>query len=252
MGTANLDKSGARRGYPHASEKVQITRWMARPADSYGLVLLLVILNYVTVSTTSGAGWANVAIFILQGLTLLFALHTSRARRFWVLLAAIYLVAGTALASLTMLVPGGQHVSDGISVLGGVLVLVTPVVIVRRIATHRVVTAETLLGAICVYVLIGFSFSSLFMAVAYVSPAPFFTGVQHAAGSAFLFFSYMTLTTVGYGNLVPASSLGQSLAMIEAMAGQVYLVIVVSRLVSLWGQSLPRNTRTHDATDDDA
>ena len=66
------------------------------------------------------------------------------------------------------------------------------------------------------------------------------------------YYSFVTLTTVGYGNLVPASNLGQTLAMLEAMLGQVYLVIVVSRLVSLWGRAVPRNTRTRDTTADDA
>jgi hypothetical protein len=49
----------------------------------------------------------------------------------------------------------------------------------------------------------------------------------------------MTLTTVGYGNLIPAAPIGQSLSMLEAILGQIYLIVVVARLVSLWGQHLP-------------
>lgn len=252
MDTAQLGEGGEGRGHLHVPEKSRIARRMARPADSYGLVLLLVVLDYVAVSLARGSTWGNVGIVVLQGLTLFFTLRTSRAPSLWVLLAGVFLVAGTVVAVADVLLSVSNAVNETIRIIGGVLLLVTPVAIVRRIATHRVVTAETLLGAVCVYVLIGLSFSSLYTAVAFFSPTPFFAGVPHATGSAFLFFSYTTLTTVGYGNLVPASNLGQTLAMLEAMLGQIYLVIVVSRLVSLWGQEIPRNTRTRDTTDDDA
>lgn len=243
MGTADVDTDDAPSGRVQAPAAPRVARRLERPADSYGLVLLLVILDYVAVSAFSETTWGDVGIVLLQGLTLFFALRTSRARRRWVLLAGVYLVVGTigALASALLSVSG--VLNQVIRILGGVLLLVTPLVIVRRVITHRFVTAETLLGAICVYVLIGLSFSSLFTAVAFFGTGPFFAGVRHATGSAYLFFSYSTLTTVGYGNLVPAYSLGQSLAMLEALLGQIYLVIVVSRLVSLWGRELPRNAR---------
>ena len=101
------------------------------------------------------------------------------------------------------------------------------------------ISTETVLGAICVYLLIGFSFSFIYSGVAYVSSTPFFAGLSEASSNDYLFFSYSTLTTVGYGNLVPAGSVGQTFAMLEALFGQIYLVIVVARLVSLWGQERP-------------
>ena len=64
--------------------------------------------------------------------------------------------------------------------------------------------------------------------------APFFEGVAHPGGSDFLFFSYTTLTTTGYGNLVPGGQPGQMLAGLEMMIGQIFLVTLVAGLVSLW------------------
>ncbi len=62
----------------------------------------------------------------------------------------------------------------------------------------------------------------------------FFSGVAHPESSDFLFFSYTTLTTTGYGNLVPAEQIGQSFAVIEMLVGQIFLVTLVAGLVSLW------------------
>src|SRR5258708_12128061 len=69
-----------------------------------------------------------------------------------------------------------------------------------------------------------------------VGSAPFFAGQSEATANEYRLFSYTTLTTVGYGNLVPAGSVGQTFAMLEALTGQIYLIIVVARLVALWGQ----------------
>lgn len=215
-----------------------------RATDSYGLVLLLIVVDYVAVSALTVSGWAQVAIVVLLGATLVFALHTSRARRIWKLLAVGYLLASTLVALAGAITPGAVGVSQRISILGGLLLLVTPVAILRQISQHQVVTSETVLGAICVYLLIGFSFAFVYTAIDFVSAVPFFVGQTQATTTAnnYLFFSYTTLTTVGYGNLVPVGSFGQTCAMLEALLGQIYLVIVVARLVSLWGQERPRPT----------
>src|SRR5262249_51204139 len=104
----------------------------------------------------------------------------------------------------------------------------------------QVVTTETVLGAVCVYLLIGFSFAFIYLAAAFLSSTPFFVGQSSTATSEYLFFSYTTLTTVGYGNLVPAGHGGAAVPIVEALFGQIFLVIVVARLVSLWGQAGPR------------
>lgn len=212
---------------------------LARPADSYGLVLGLVVLAYIMISLESASAWLGVCVVALQGLVLYFALRTSRARRVWVLLAGFFLVFGTAISIVDAVFPAATYHSDVLQALGGALLLVTPVAILRRIITHTVVTAQTILGAISVYVLIGFSFASLYGAFALLSHTPFFVGVPYATRNDYLFFSYTTLTTVGYGNLVPAGTTGQAFAMLEALLGQIYLVIVVARLVSLWGSQRP-------------
>ncbi len=210
---------------------------LSRPADSFGLVLLLIILDYIAVSAVTSSALGRIFIVALLGATLLFALRTARARRIWQILAAIYLVASTLLTLLSVVVPGAKDFSQQISIIGGLLLLITPVAILRRISAHKVVTNETVLGAVCVYLLIGFSFSFIYTAIGAVQGVPFFVGFSTATSNMYLFFSYSTLTTVGYGNLVPAGNVGQTFAMLEALSGQIFLVIIVARLVSIWGQA---------------
>ena len=92
----------------------------------------------------------------------------------------------------------------------------------------------------CLYLLIGIIFALLYDAVGAVTPGGFFGSPALGTITNALFFSFTTLTTVGYGNLVPATPFGQSLAMVEAVSGQIFLIVVVARLVSLWGQYLPQ------------
>lgn len=219
-----------------------------RRYDRYAVVLVLVILDYIAMSTVSTIGEriGRPILVALLGITLLIALRTSRARSFWRRLVLVYLFASTLLALTSALIPGQTHVGQDTTILAGVLLIVTPLIILRRIAAETAVTNETVFGALCVYLLFGFSFASIFMAIgAFTTP---FFGHAGATMSDYLFFSFSTLTTVGYGNLVPATSLGQTFAMLEALTGQVYLVIIVARLVSLWAPTRKAQGSTDDGT----
>lgn len=209
----------------------------SHPLDSYGTVLLLIILDYIALSTVTRFEWGHLVITLLLGTTLWFTLLVSEAPRIWQVLAIAFLLASTMLTLVGIVAPETNEFGQVTTLVGGLLLIVTPFVILRRITTHTVVTNETVLGAICVYLLLGFSFAFIYLAIAFFGATPFFEGQAPKTTTDFLFFSYTTLTTVGYGNLVPAGSVGQTFAMLEALSGQIYLVIVVARLVSLWGQA---------------
>lgn len=230
----------ARQSPSGASSRVSWIRpGSVRFPDSFGVVLILIALDYLAVAVLSVYPWGAAIAVILLDATLLFALRTSHARRIWQLLAALLLIATFVYVIIAALVPGIRSTDPTVPLIAGVLLLVTPVAISRRIAGHRVVTVETILGAISVYLLIGFSFASIYALIGLVTPGGFFQNYPNARVTDYLFFSYTTLTTVGYGNLVPAGNLGQTFAMLEALLGQIYLVIVVARLVSLWGSERP-------------
>lgn len=209
-----------------------------RSGNSYILVVFLVVLDYLLVSALSSYSWGRVITNVLLAFTLLVVLYIARTRRIWQVLVAIYFIAITLLSVAAALIPGITGTRQEYALSGGLLLIVAPFVILRRVIRDTFVSVETILGAVSVYLLLGFSFASIFAAIGLL-PTPFFAGTPQATANDYLFFSYTTLTTVGYGNLVPAGNLGRTFAMVEALLGQIYLVIVVARLVSLWGQNLP-------------
>lgn len=179
------------------------------------------------------------AVVVSQAFTMTFAVRTSQARRrtriiadvlFWVVLAI----------SITLVFADQKGKLLGLdSLLGGLLLFVAPLVILRRITQHQRVTRETILGVVCVYMLIGLFFAFVFAAVGQFESGDFFTTVKDPGYADYIFFSYVTETTIGYGDLVPASQIGRSLAVFDALLGQLFLVTVLGRIVSLWGRELP-------------
>jgi hypothetical protein len=87
------------------------------------------------------------------------------------------------------------------------------------------------MGAICIYVLLGMLWAFTFGAIGALASSPFFAQQSTATVADFLYFSFVTLTTTGYGDLTAAHGLGRAVAVLEALLGQLYLVTVVSVVV---------------------
>jgi voltage-gated potassium channel Kch len=95
-----------------------------------------------------------------------------------------------------------------------------------------VIDIQTVLGAVCVYVLLGMLWSFAYAAIGTIQSEPFFAQQAHATVADYLYFSFVTQTTVGYGDFTAAGGLGRALAVLEALIGQLYLVTVIALLVS--------------------
>ena len=201
--------------------------------DSYGLVLLMIVITYV-LATALSQRWAASVLLTVQIATVWLALRTSRARR-GVRLAANVLFVLAAVAAVANLRPrGGISLEPSMFVASGVLYLVAPFSIVRHIAFRRTVDQETMLGALAAYLFIGMAFAFVYRFLGAVQASAFFGDQGDGSLSQDLFFSFVTLTTTGYGNLVPAGNPGQSLAVLEALLGQLFLITAVGKLVSAW------------------
>jgi hypothetical protein len=202
--------------------------------DSYGMVLLLILVTY-GMSVSLRGRWSAPVVLLVQIVTVWFALRTSKARRSVRLTADVALVAAGAVALVDLIVRKGEGESlPAIFIIGSALYVIAPFSIVRHLITRKAVDLETMLGAVAAYLLIGLSLAYVYRFLGGVQSAPFFGSGGAGTLSQDIFFSFTTLTTTGYGNLVPAGQPGQSLAVMEMIIGQLFLVTALGKIVSVW------------------
>ncbi len=216
-------------------------RWQRRAqrvSDAFGLVLLLVLINYVLASLLSNHRWGAVLLCISTSATSIVALTSSHARETAVRRALVVAVLAIALAMVSAAL-GGRHWFTVSSFLVICLLTVAMGAVLQRVVTSDSVSSRTILGAVSVYATLGILFTWIYGMIDRIEGGGFF-GQAQEQGTDFLFFSYTTLTTTGYGNLVPVGQVGRMVAGLEMMTGQVFLVTLVAGLVSLWrpGQAL--------------
>jgi hypothetical protein len=143
--------------------------------------------------------------------------------------AALVVVAAVGVA-----LGGGDRATGTIVLLSSLLVLASPIAIGWRLLHHTRVTTQTVLGALCIYILIGLVFSNGDYGLQLVAGRSFFAQPGHHGPADFAYFSYITMATVGYGDLTPATGLPRTSAVLEALLGQIFLVVLVARLVGMY------------------
>jgi len=125
------------------------------------------------------------------------------------------------------------------------LVLSGLFVIGRRFAAHPVVTGQSVLAALCVYLLLGLGYAAVYGVIGALDPVGLFGPVNQAQNNIVrMYYSFITLCTVGYGDFVPYANFTRMVAVTEALVGQVYLVTIVALLVSHVGHERPRRPQT--------
>ena len=215
---------------------------MQRIHYRFGFVLPLIIVAVFFVMAAPSGDWARFISVTLQALVLVAATIASKAHRSVITLSVIAAVVGVA-GSAAALFGSGQFGNSTAAVVALLYVLVTPPVlaigVLKQFREEGGVTIHSMYGVLCLYLLIGLLFAVAFGAIQDIGSTDFFT-TSHTGRDDFLYFSYATLTTVGYGDLVAASNLGRSLAITEALLGQIYLVTVVALIVG----NLGRQART--------
>lgn len=194
-------------------------------------MFVLLVMTYFFVALLPDSTWSRVLEELAVGATLLITLRTSKARLWVRRMAQVGVAAGFVLVLVDSLVGAGLGLVYLVLL---ILLLLTPVVILNRILRHSQVSIETIAGAIDVYVLFGLIFSAIYRGIASVSGTPFFVQVHHPTANQYLYFSFVSLTTLGYGDLTPATKLARSVVVLEPLLGQIFLVTTVARLVSIF------------------
>jgi hypothetical protein len=196
----------------------------------FGLVLLLLLITFVVLMTGSTSTWLRPLTVALTGATLLAALFAAdaplRARR---TAAVVVVIAAAASLSLVGLDRSGDAIEG---LLNAALVVLAPVAIARSVVQRAVIDVRTILAALCIYVLLGMLWAFIYTGIGNIESEHFFAQAVVPTSADYLYFSYITELTVGYGDLTAAGNLGRSLAVLEALIGQIYLVTIVAVLVS--------------------
>jgi hypothetical protein len=205
-------------------------RLLARTEYRFGLVLLLLLVTFVVLMIGSSSQWVRPVTVALAGTTLIAALFAAdvsmRMRRVAAVVTAVAFV--TALSTL-----GLNRSGDGTAaVLCAGLVALAPVVIARSVVRRRVIDVQTVLAALTIYVLLGMLWAFVYGILGGFGTLPFFAEQVAPTSADYLYFSFITQTTVGYGDLSAATNPGRACAVLEALIGQLYLVTVVAVVVS--------------------
>ncbi|MCU1458480.1 MAG: Ion channel [Actinomycetia bacterium] len=222
------------------------------PEYRFGVVMILLFITYVFMASSPPDTWVRVITVALQGLTLLAALLASRAHR-RIFRVATVVVAAALLASLVSLIAGSSHEPTGFFfALNVLLVGATPIAIGRALWRQDGVDIHTVFGAICIYVLLGMTFAFFYAALGTFQSQPFFAQTDHGTLPDFLYFAFVTQTTVGFGDLTARGDLGRAVTGLQALVGQLYLVTVVAVLVSRMTVTRRRDPASDGSPGDDA
>lgn len=208
--------------------------------SGYGLVLVLIAVSYAFCAaqiTTNPQAVALLMQLVTVSVILWVAKVNQRLRRLsWIVLA----LAGVAVATVWLVGTRGHLLDVLLSGASMVAYFGAPVAIVAHQIRRTRVDGQSLLAAISAYILVGMFFAFLYNFLALVSSVPTFGVGQTDSLTSQLFFSFTTLTTTGYGNIVPVGAGVQSVAIAEAIAGQLFLVIAVARVVTGWKPAADR------------
>ena len=160
---------------------------------------------------------------------------------------SIGLAALAVVFALAAVLGAGSQVLAVSALLGALLLATASGKILGAVLSEHEVGFKTILGAISVYVLLGILFTYVYLAVDKFQGGDFFG--QTVKSGDFVFFSITTLTTTGYGNLVPAAQPGKMLSGLEMLTGQIFVVTLIAGLVSLWRPGARRQERSEGAAE---
>jgi hypothetical protein len=209
-----------------------------RSTVGYALVLATLVASFAIQGIAEPGAWEQVLVTCLLGATLLLALRVVQAKVVVVRVALATIVATTSIA----VVEAANGIVDGRATRVANLLLVAlapPALVtgvVRDMRARHAVTLDAVFGVLSIYLLLGMLYAATYGAIDRLGGVNFFAQDVAATVSRRLYFSFCTLTTVGYGDLTARTNLGHTLSASEALIGQIYLVTIVSLIVSNLGR----------------
>jgi hypothetical protein len=225
------------RAHPDAAEAARAAWSELTGPAGYLPVLVLLMASTLSNLLVGDSLPGSLAWVVLNATAVVVTVFRStdhrRLRRAAVALAAVV----TALALLSPVLSAHARAEAGWLVLIAKLVVVAaalPLVLTRALR-HRRVTLNTVCATVSAYLLIGMLFATVYRLHAFTAP-PFFAQSGEITSGQYTYFSFMTLTTVGFGDLTPGSDPARAWVLLEAVVGQVFVITALARVVSLLGE----------------
>ncbi len=214
---------------PSAQHAIRPDDESAVSPGRFDLLLIVMVSAYLLSAFTTGrwTGALRVALFTAAALL---AIRTSLLpRRIAGLIVTAVLATSAVMIVVSFISQTGQGIAN---IWAGLVLLFVVVVIMYRVLSLTTVTMQSIYAAVSAYLIIGVAFASFFAAIGYLNGGHFFAQNQPGSTQTFQYFSFSTLTTLGYGDFTAAGNLGRALATLEAAAGQIFLVTLVAFLVA--------------------
>ena len=191
------------------------------------LVAMIVVPALVPVGVPGRLlGDALISLMLISGA------KTAADRPRTVLIVSALAVAALLVRWVSWLSPAaGLAIWREVSTLASLVVLCC--VVLALVLRPGPITTRRIEGAIAVYLLLGFTWAQAYELVALWHPGAFAGAVEGSGSPPWTYYSFVTLTTMGYGDIMPIHPLARALAVLEALTGQLYLAILLARLVSL-------------------
>ncbi|MCP3976033.1 MAG: two pore domain potassium channel family protein [bacterium] len=221
-------------GTPHVPifDRLQlyVPKAVRRFTRSYMLVLALLITIYFMSEVTDQTGVSLAMAWIIPYLAFIVTLRALDAQPRTVYINLTVMAALVALAvvglgtNLELLVaPAWVAVS--------IYAFTAPLLIMYNVLRQIRITIDLIVGALCVYIFVGIDFAIVYDLIYQLEPTSF--AFAHEGVDSLFYFSYMTLTTVGYGDITPISDAARALAVVESITGHILLVVIVARLIGI-------------------
>jgi len=213
--------------------------WAPQPTHHFWLLLVALaalLIGYPYFENNRAGAFLGGVTSLLTLTGAIFAVRTKR----WTLWIALALALATVAASAKAFLGGvrGDWIVE--ATFTAFYAFIAVAVFIEVITTSRV-TSDTMYGAVCVYLLVGMAFGSLYDLIETLQPGSFQINVDAAVPAVIrwrtlIFFSFMTLTTIGLGDVTPTTVQAQSLTSIEGVIGVLYLAVLIARIVGMYAR----------------
>jgi Ion channel len=200
----------------------------------YGSLLVILVVTYLLSAFTSGRLVDTVQVVLFLAVVLI-ALRNGRFRRKTVQILAVGLLLGSGISVILRLADDNGAGGALASLWTALILSLAAVLLVRRVISQPEITGQSIYGVLSAYMILGLIFSAVYVAMWKFSGSFFVAGEQpdtHTYQQTFQYFSFTTLTTLGYGDFTAAGDGGRAVAVLEAIIGQMFLATLVARLVA--------------------